>query len=122
MAKKEKLTLQEQAEQILQRAEKKGVTSNFFFVTTFKRYQVQLVIMQNLEKEILASGMTVTKEYVKGRQNVYVHPAVKEYNQTAGAANNTVLTLLKIVEGFEDESNGGSKLERFMRGLEEEPN
>ena len=37
-----KMNLQEQAEKILQQAEEKGVASNFFFVTTFKRYQVQM--------------------------------------------------------------------------------
>ncbi len=35
-----KKSLQEQANEVLQKAEERGVQSNFFFVTTFKRYQV----------------------------------------------------------------------------------
>ena len=81
------LTLQEQADLIVKNAEKKGVSTNFFFVTTFKRYQVQMKIMTELEKEINELGATVEKEYVKGRQNVYTNPAISEYNKTATAAN-----------------------------------
>lgn len=119
MPRRKKLTLQQQAEQILKKAEAKGVTSNFFFVTTFKRYQVQMGILHDLEQEIEEEGMTVEKEYVKGRKNVYVNPAVKEYNTTSAAANNTVLTLIKIVEGFVDDSSGTeTKLGKFIRELE----
>lgn len=99
MAKEVKsMTIQEQVDQILQKATEKGVSSNFFFVTTFKRYQVQMHILTELEKEIRASGATVTKEYVKGRQNIYTNPAIGEYNKTATAANGTVSTLISIVE------------------------
>ena len=98
--KKEKLSLQEQAEQVLERAEQKGVSTNFFFLTTFKRYQVQMKIMADLEKEINEMGATVKKEYVKGRTNVYTNPAITEYNKTATAANGTVSTLINIVKSF----------------------
>ena len=47
---KEKMTLQQQVNTILEQAEEKGVSSNFFFVTTFKRYQVQMKILADLEK------------------------------------------------------------------------
>ena len=36
-----KLNLNEQAEEILQKAEAFGVDKNFFFITTFRRYMVQ---------------------------------------------------------------------------------
>lgn len=115
-----KLSLQEQANAILEKAQEKGVSANFFFVTTFKRYQVQLHIMEELEKAINAEGAMVEKEYVKGRKNLYTNPAIQEYNRTTSAANNTVLTLLKIVEGFTDEAAGTeSKLGKFLRNLEE---
>lgn len=90
-------TLQEQAEEILARAQEKGVETDFFFKTTFKRYQVQMQILADLEKEIKSEGTTVQKEYVKGRKNLYVNPAVSAYNATASAANSTVSTLISIV-------------------------
>lgn len=104
-----KLSLQEQADKILEEAEKRGVESNFFFVTTFKRYQVQIKVLAELEKTIKSEGPTVEKEYVKGRKNIYTNPAISEYNKTATAANGTVQTLIKILAALDTENNGSSK-------------
>lgn len=117
-----KMTLKEQAEQILKTAEESGVQSNFFFVTTFKRYQVQLNILNELEASMKEEGMLVQKEYVKGRKNLYSNPAVAEYNKTTDSANKTVACLLRIIrnfnveEGTDDEDplmkiiNGGGEM------------
>ena len=99
----EKKSLDEQAVEILRIAEETGVQTNFFFVTTFKRYQVQLSNLGELEKAIKETGTLVTKEYVKGRANIYVNPAVTEYNKTTDSANRTVTTLMKIIKGFAKE-------------------
>ena len=88
-----RISLNEQAQEILRIAEQHGVEQNFFFLTTFKRYQVQLQILNDLEKTIKQDGILVTKEYVKGRKNVYSHPAIFDYNRTADSANKTVVTL-----------------------------
>lgn len=98
-----KLSLNEQAQEIIRIAEETGVQTNFFFVTTFKRYQVQLSNLSELEKAIKQTGTLVTKEYVKGRANIYVNPAVTEYNKTTDSANRTVTTLMKIIKGFANE-------------------
>lgn len=105
-----KLTLQEQANKILEQAQERGVSSNFFFVTTFKRYQVQMKILSDLEGAINEFGATVTKEYVKGRQNLVANPAISEYNKTATAANGTVGTLINIIKTLSDEDSGGGRL------------
>jgi hypothetical protein len=92
-----KMDLNQQAKEILDIAEKHGVEQNFFFLTTFKRYQVQINILNDLEKTINSDEKLVTKEYVKGRKNLYTHPAITEYNKTSTAANQTVQTLVKII-------------------------
>ena len=97
MAKK---SLNEQAKEILKIAEESGVQGNYFFITTFKRYQVQLDMLDELEKSLKEDGMLVTKEYVKGRKNVYSSPAVKDYNTTTDSANRTVSTLMKIIRSW----------------------
>jgi tRNA(Phe) wybutosine-synthesizing methylase Tyw3 len=106
-----KVDLNKQAKKILKIAEKHGVEQNFFFITAFKRYQVQINILSNLERAIKEQGMLVTKEYVKGRQNVYTNPAISEYNKTATAANQTVVTLMKIITTLRKDTGGsdGSK-------------
>lgn len=95
-----KLSLNEQAQEIIRIAEESGVQSNFFFITTFKRYQVQLNMLTELEKKMKDDGMLVTKEYVKGRKNLYSNPALKEYNATTDSANRTVATLMKIIKNY----------------------
>ena len=116
-AEKKPLSLQEQAAEILRIAEQYGVEQNFFFLTTFKRYQVQINILNELEKKIKEDGALVTKEYVKGRENVYTHPAIGEYNKTATAANQTVATLMKIITSLRDnDQDAGSEILSFLRG------
>ena len=110
-----KMSLQEQAKKVLEKAQERGVSSNFFFVTTFKRYQVQMRILADLEKAIDEHGMTVTKEYVKGRQNLVANPAITEYNKTATAANGTVSTLIKIIEALSNEPDSIDALTEFLR-------
>lgn len=97
-------SLQDKAAEIVAMAEDAGVQENYFFTTTFKRYQVQIGILSQLEESMAKDGMLVSKEYVKGRKNLYSNPAVNAYNRTADSANKTVQTLMKIVKEF-----GGDK-------------
>ena len=99
----EKKNLKVQADAILKLAEESGLQSNYFFVTTFERYQVQLQILDDLKQAINDEGMLVKKEYVKGRKNVYTNPAVSDYNRTTDSANKTVATLLRILKNFDVE-------------------
>lgn len=111
-----KMTLNQQAQEIMRIAEESGVQSNFFFLTTFKRYQVQLNILNELEKTMKDEGMLVSKEYVKGRKNLYSNPAVAEYNKTTDSANKTVATLMRILKNFNvDDGNNDSEDDPLMK-------
>lgn len=106
-------TLKAQAKEILKLAEESGVQTNYFFLTTFDRYQTQIAILDDLKKKIKESETLVTKEYVKGRENVYTNPAITEYNKTTDSANKTVATLIKIIKGFKGE-NGETEIDPLM--------
>ena len=94
-------TLNEQAEEILRIAETSGVQSNFLFITVFKRYQVQLNNLTKLEIALKQDTRpTVNKEYVKGRENVVIHPLIQQYDKTTDSANKTVATLLRLIRTF----------------------
>jgi hypothetical protein len=99
----EKKKMDKQAKEIIRLAEEKGVQSNYFFVTTFERYQVQLKILDDLRQAIEDEGMLVSKEYVKGRKNLYTNPAVSDFNRTTDSANKTVATLMRIIKHFGDD-------------------
>lgn len=101
----EKLSLEEKAKKIEEEAEKKGLSENYFFQTTFERYKTQLHIMNELKDSIDIEGPLVEKEYVKNRPSITINPAITEYNKTASAANGTVTTLIKILASFSG-SNG----------------
>lgn len=105
MPRKKTLTLEQQAKEIIKLAESAGVQTNYFFLTTFERYQTQISILADLKKRIDESDTLVTKEYVKGRENVYTNPAITEYNKTTDSANKTVACLIKIIKGFKGEGN-----------------
>lgn len=114
------MTLNERAQQILKIAEQYGVEKNFLFITTFKRYTVQLKVLQDLEKAIDENGATVEKEYVKGRKNLYTNPAIKEYNNAVNSANKTVTTLMSIIKTNSDKYNTESsdeEIDPLMRVL-----
>lgn len=91
------LSMNEQAQVILEKARAKGIEHTFMFTTTFQRYVELISHMAELQKAIKKDGCLVTKEYVKGRQNVYVHPAINAYNATAAQANNTANILMRFI-------------------------
>lgn len=113
--KKRRLSLRQQANQILKQAEERGVSSNYFFATTFRRYQTQLDILEKLEKSIEEHGLIVTKEYVKGRENIVTNPAITEYNKTSTAANGTVSTLINIIKTLSNEPDAVDALSEFLK-------
>lgn len=118
------MNINEKAQEILQIAEQYGVEKNFLFITTFKRYTVQLKVLTELEKAINANGATVTKEYVKGRKNLYTNPAIKEYNNAVNSANKTVSTLMSIIKtnsnNYNDETAEDDPLLRALNGEDDE--
>ena len=115
-------SLNEQAQEILKIAEENGVQSNFFFVTTFKRYQIQLNMITELEEQKKKEGLLVTKEYVKGRKNIYESPIIKTLNSTIDSANKTVATLLKIIKNFNVNDGAGEDdpLMKMINGTDED--
>ena len=66
----------------------------------------------------------VTKEYVKGRQNLYTNPAIKEYNNAVNSANKTVSTLMSIIKtnsnNYNDDSSEEDPLLRALNGFDDE--
>ena len=101
-AKKPESQLNKAAAELIRMAEEGGVEQNFFFVTTFNRYKVQLNTLTRLQTEIDGGELLIEKEYVKGRKNLVANPAITEYNKTSTAANQTVQTLIKIITTFSE--------------------
>ena len=100
---------QKQAKEIIKLAESSGMQENFFFKTTFERYLTQIKILADLQKTINTTDTLITKQYVKGRGNLYANPAIREYTHVCDSANKTVQTLIKILNGFKSSDSGNEK-------------
>lgn len=95
------LSREKQAEEIRRLAEESGVQSNYLFITTFDRYQVQLRILDRLERAVDAeTNIKVTKQYSKDQKNEYANPLFREYSRAVDSANKTVGTLMRIIKNF----------------------
>lgn len=88
--------LDQQVKQILENAEKSGVSSNFFFMTTFNRYITQINSLNTIGKRIKDTGIIVTDS---GQEKA--NPLIKDYNSISESANSTCSTLLKIIKQFD---------------------
>lgn len=104
-----------QAKKFLTLAKKYGVEKNFLFTTTFERYLMQLQMLADLKKVIEEEGTITTKEYVKGRENTYVHPAFSEYTKLTDSSNKTANVLMNIVLKMKtDDKNQKNSIDKFL--------
>lgn len=118
---REEIELEEKGKKILEAAKKFEFEDNYFFVSTFRRYQTQLKILSQLKAEIDNGETLIKKEYVKGRENLCINPCITEYNKTVTAANQTALTLVKLLETAKENSDSGDNddtdpLEKLLGG------
>ena len=105
--------LDTQAAEILAKAQERGIEDGYLFATTFQRYQALLEHLAKLEEIITTEGVVVRKEYVKGRENLCINPAITAYNQTAGVADKTAIMLLKYIADISADDEELDEFERF---------
>lgn len=116
---RQSIDLSSRVGEIMRIAEEYGAEKNYLFIVTFKTLQDVMQTMKKLMAEINSRDAIVTKEYVKGRQNLYVNPAVSEYNKTTKTFNDTVQTLMRVIDGFkadEGEADAADPLLAALRG------
>lgn len=117
------LSREEQAKEIKKLAEECGVQSNFLFITTFERYQVQLKILDRLEAALEdEKDVKVEKKYRNDVTNAYANPIIKEYSRAVDSANKTVGTLMRIIKNFNvgSEEEGKDPLAAIINGDDED--
>ena len=86
-------------QQLTKMAKKYSVEKNAMFQAAANQYALQQRVIDNI-KRVLDEEDTLmaTKEYVKGRENIYAHPLVKELPKHADSANRTAQIMLTIIE------------------------
>ncbi len=86
------------AEKFKETAESLSEEHRYIFESTLETYFQLIKNFKVLKEALEADGCLITKEYVKGRQNVYVHPAMSEMNKTVNMLNSTAKTLIAIIK------------------------
>lgn len=103
------------ADKMLKAAQKSEADEDFYFLTTFRRYKKQIEICFQLEKEIdNLDSLMVEKTYSQDKKNLYTHPAITEYNRTCTAANQTMQTLVKILNDLRKPDEEVDEFAEFM--------
>ena len=101
--------------ELMRMAKKYGVEKNALFVQAAKQYELQQHVLDMIRSELAAEGeTTTTKEYVKGRENVCVHPLVAQLPKHVDSANKTLATMLNIIQALGQEKPAGDKLGEFL--------
>ena len=110
--KKTEKSIKELAKGILEDAIKNGLDSDASFLTSYHLLEVQIEMLDALEKSFKEDGATTTKEYVKGRENIYVHPAVDKYTKTSDSEFNKILKLREMVK--QDSNSNTDNFDDFI--------
>lgn len=101
---------------LIKMAKRYGVDKNALFISAANQYALQQEVIERVKKEIEndENGLLTSKEYVKGRENVYVNPLVKELPKMSDSANRTAQTMLDIIKNLGHEPMQASKLEELI--------
>ena len=116
LTEKQLVTLKERANKILKKAREKGDEQALLFETIFQQYLETLDHRQKLRKALVDDGVTVTKEYVKGRQNIYVHPALAAYATQGKLLLETAKTLMTLIREKIADEDDEDEFDLFLSG------
>lgn len=60
-------------------------------------YSQEALLIAKMRQQLAEDGTTITKEYVKGRENLCVHPLIQEIPKHVDCANRTLAILGDII-------------------------
>ena len=83
--------------ELLQMAKSYGVDKNALFIAAAEQYDLQQNVIRLLKESIEGNRLTTQKTYIKGENNDYAAPLVKELPKHSDAANRTAAVILDII-------------------------
>lgn len=83
------------------------------FIVAVKTFVEEAKLIDRMRKQLNEDGMTVTKEYVKGRENISAHPLIAEIPKHVDCANRLLQSMNAIIE------SRGQRLEQETDELDE---
>ena len=110
-------TLEAQEKKIMAEAKRAGVADSYLFQTTFDRYKTQVRMCIQLSDAMEKEPLLVTKEYVKGRQNVVANPLIQAINQSFTGANKSAETLVRLIKAADKAEAKQPKKDPLLEAL-----
>ena len=103
-------------DELMQLAKRYHLEDNELFVSCANQYDLQQKVINSIKESLESEdSLTVEKEYVKSRLNVYANPLVKELPKHTDSANKTLGMMLNIITSLgKEEESKSSKLEEFI--------
>ena len=95
---REKKTMAVTIKKLLALGEKYKVHQEEDFIQAARTYVEEARLIEQMRKQLKADGLTVTKEYVKGRENLTAHPLIAEIPKHVDCANRTLMNMASIIE------------------------
>lgn len=81
-------------------AKQVGCDDNPLFITELDKYSLQLKVINLIREELSNSELAVSKEYVKGRENLYAHPLIKELPKHSDSATKSATFLWNLIRDY----------------------
>ena len=102
---------------LLALGEKYRVAQEEDFIIAARTFAEEAQLISKLRVQIKEDGLTTTKEYVKGRENLTAHPLIAEIPKHVDCANRLVLTISNIIEtrGEKPEKTVEDELTQFRQ-------
>lgn len=95
-------------------AQEYGVEKNALFVAAARQYEIQKGVIDKMKVALKTGEPIVTKEYVKGRQNITPHPVVMQLPKHVDSMNRTLATMLDIIVRLGERRPPEDKLSGFI--------
>lgn len=103
-------------DELMALAKRYGVDDNALFIASAEQYAIQSEVIKGIRDALAEEdSLMTTKEYIKGRLNVYSNPLIKELPKINDSANRLLNTMLDIILKLGHEKNDTvSRLESLM--------
>ena len=91
-----------------------GVDGEEDFKAAAQTYAEEAKLIAQMRDKLKEDGMTIEKEYVKGRANICIHPLVQEIPKHIEVANRTLKIIGDIIKDRGQKKTGaGDDLDNF---------
>ena len=101
-------------EELLKLANDYGVAENPIILELISKYNEQKQLLKKVQSQIRKDGLTCTKEYVKGRENLTANPLLDIFQKHQDSSSKTLGTLSDAIIKFGTTPPKQSRLQKFM--------